>query len=107
MQVDKDYRLYGALTQAGRFDDAIAGYRSVLTQQESAGDTAASLRTSRFLAHTLARAGRVDDADDAYSDAVAGYTRVLGAEHPGTLDARRDHLVSLRRSGRQHEALPA
>ncbi len=87
------HNLASAYESAGRLVEAIPLYERIFTDIERAAMACES-------------AGRVDDALPLYERVLTDRERVLGPDHPHTLDSRHNLAHTYRSMGRVEEALP-
>ena len=79
----------------GQAKDAIAQYKRVLADRESAlgPDHLDTLHARGSLAAANFAAGRMSSALQLFEETCAGYTRTIGADHPAPWPARRSWLA--------------
>ena len=95
------------LGEAGRVDDAIAGFETLLADQLRVlgPDHPDTLSTRNNLAGWFGEAGRVDDAIVAFEMLRADRLRVLGPDHPDTLRTRNNLAAWFGEAGRVDDAI--
>jgi tetratricopeptide (TPR) repeat protein len=87
-----------AYQEAGRLDDAIRLLRRLEAAAER--DDLGAVRIRLFLARALLVAGRSAEALELFERTVRDRTRMLGPDHPATLNARRNLGLAQARSNR-------
>ena len=85
--------------EAGRVDDAIAGFETLLADRLRVlgPDHPDTLSTRNNLAFWLGEAGRVDDAIAGFETLLTDQLRVLGPDNPNTLNTRNNLAFWLER----------
>lgn len=91
--------------QGGRFAEAEAEYRAILSACQSARPSHhLTLRVRESLAGALMQQGRYVAAEEEYRGALAARVRLLGADHPSALAARNQLALAIFRQGRYADA---
>jgi tetratricopeptide (TPR) repeat protein len=104
-----DFHLANILRSRGKYVEAREKDARILTWQRANLDRPGipdrhTLMTASGLATDLATLGRFDEALEMAREAYAGFTDLLGADHPRTLAAANNLSVCLRMVGRYYEA---
>jgi tetratricopeptide (TPR) repeat protein len=100
------HNLANVLAEQGRYDQAAAEYRAVLTAriQMLGAQHPHTMNTRHGLANVLRQQGRYEQAAAEYQAVLTAQTETLGADHPHILATRHGLAIALGNQGRNEQA---